>query len=189
MLKSRLQICILMSFLLLPSLRGASQEIVHALTGSVISIDTSKGTLALFEDSGNKGTFQLSPPKKRIAFDKMIAEDTVALNGSIKQGAYIILFYIGGEDSQAAVAIKDLGAGPFSSVTGEVAKWNGHDHSLVVIDKNGSEHSFAINQQSVAETPMGVVNGSKVNPAKGDHVRIVSSAKNGVSTVLFMSQK
>jgi hypothetical protein len=36
---------------------------------------------------------------------------------------------------------------------------------------------------------MGAVNASKFDIAKGDQVRLVSSMKNGVSTVLFIRQK
>jgi len=58
-----------------------------------------------------------------------------------------------------------------------------------VIDDDKKEHSFKLDAQTVAETYMGAVNASKFDIAKGDQVRLVSSMKNGVSTVLFIRQK
>lgn len=190
MLKSCLGVCVCVASLFLATREGVSQEIVHALTGSVSSISSANGTITLLLDSGSQSTFKvMSSPKTRIAFDKKVAEDTVAANGFGKQGAYVIVFYFGDEDDRTAVAVKSLGTGPFSSINGEVAKWNGHDHTLSVSDKDRVEHSFKVGAQTVAETYMGVVDGSKFDIDKGDRVRLVTSMKNGTPTVLFIRQK
>ena len=190
MLKSCLSACVLVASLFLAAREGAAQEIVHALTGSVSSINTANGTITLLLDSGSQGTFKvMSSSKTHIAFDKKVAEDAVAANGFGKQGAYVVVFYFGTEDDRTAVAVKSLGAGPFSSLTGEVSNWNGHDHTLLVNDKNGAAHSYKVAPQTVAETYMGVVSGSKFDIDKGDPVRLVSSMKNGIPTVLFIRQK
>lgn len=126
---------------------------------------------------------------KHVAFDKNVAEDTVAANNFAKQGAYVVVFYFGTEENRTAVAVKSLGAGPFSSITGKVSNWNGHDHTLSVSDKSGAAHSFKIDQQTVVETYMGMVGGSKFDIDKGESVRLVSSTKNGIPTVLFIRQK
>ena len=47
MLKSCLGVCVLVASLFLATREGASQEIVHALTGSVSSINTANGTITL----------------------------------------------------------------------------------------------------------------------------------------------
>ncbi len=70
-----------------------------------------------------------------------------------------------------------------------MTSWNGHEHTLTVSDKNGAEHAFKIDAQTVAETYMEVVNGLKFDIDKGDEVRLVSSTKDGTSTVLFIRQK
>ena len=190
MLKSCLGVCVCVASLFLVTREGASQEIVHALTGSVSSINTADGTITLLQDGGSKGTFKvISSSKTHIAFDKKVAEDAVAANGFGKQGAYVIVFYFGSEENRTAVAVRSLGAGPFSSITGDVAKWNGHDHTLSVSDKGGVLHSFKVDAKTVAETYMGVVDGSRFDIDKGDRVRLVSSMKNGIPTVLFIRQK
>jgi hypothetical protein len=131
----------------------------------------------------------MSSPHKRLAFDEKIADDVTAANGFQKQGAYVILFYFGTEANMTAVAVKSLGAGPFSSTTGEVTKWNKHDHTLSVRIKDGSIQPFTIDAQTVGEMYLGAVNGSKVDVNKGDQVRLVSEQKNGTPTVLFLREK
>ena len=95
MLKSCLSVCVLVASLFLAGREGAAQEIVHALTGSVSSINTANGTITLLLDSGSQGTFKvMSASTKNVAFDKKVAEDTVAANNFGKQGAYVIVFYL-----------------------------------------------------------------------------------------------
>jgi hypothetical protein len=101
----------------------------------------------------------------------------------------VVLFYFGQDENRTAVAVKSLGQGPFSSTTGEVTEWNSHDHKVSVRDQSGTIHSFKIDAQTVAETYMGAVNGSKFDFDKGDHVRLVSSLKDGAQTVLFIREK
>jgi hypothetical protein len=190
MLKTYLPMVVLVGSIFLASRSAGSQEIVHALTGSVSAINTAQGTMTLFQDNGEKSTFKvMTSSKTPITFDKKVAETTVDATKFDKQGAYVVVFYFGGDDNRTAVAVKSLGAGPFSSITGEVSSWDGHSHTISVTDKSGAEHAFKVNAQTVAETYMGVVNGSKFDIDKGDQVRLVSSTKDGAPTVLFIRQK
>ena len=131
----------------------------------------------------------MSSSNARIAFDKKIADEVTAAKEFQKKGAYVVLFYFGTEENRTAVALKSLGNGPFSSTTGEVTEWSGHNHKLSVRDKDGAIHSFLIDPQTVAETYLGAVNSSKVDLDKGEQVRLVSSLKNGTPTVLFIREK
>ncbi|HXS76226.1 MAG TPA: hypothetical protein VN753_08615 [Terracidiphilus sp.] len=174
--------------LLMPGL--TAQEIVHALCGTVSSVDLSSKTITLFQDTGSPATFNvMSSSNKRIDFDKKIAGDVTAAKEFQKQGAYVILFYFGINENRTAVALKNLGAGPFSSTSGEVTDWNGHDRKLSVRDKNGATRTFTVGPQTVAETYMGVVNGTKFDIDKGENVRIVSSRNEASPTVLFIREK
>jgi hypothetical protein len=166
-----------------------AQEIVHALCGTVNSINADK-TITLFQDNGSRANFKvMSSSGTRIAFDKKIAHEVTAARDFQKRGAYVILFYFGGEENRTFVALKNLGAGPFSATTGEVTKWNGHDHTISVTDKDGNERSFKIDAQTIAETYLGAVDGSKVDMDKGERVRVVSSVKNGTPTALFVREQ
>jgi hypothetical protein len=167
-----------------------AQEIVHALCGTVSSINTANNTITLFKDTGSPATFFVkSSSSTRIAFDKKVADEVTAAKEFQKQGAYVILFYYGIQENLTAVAVKNLGAGPFSSTTGEVTEWNRHAQTVSVRGKDGSTHSFKFGPQTVAETYQGVVDGSRFNINKGEQVRLVSSTNGGTSTVLFIREE
>lgn len=188
-MKKCLGICVVVGIFFL-SRQAIAQEIVHALCGTVTSINSADKTLTLFQDSGSRANFKImSASSTRIAFDKKIADEATAAKEFEKQGAYVILFYFGGEEDRTVVALKNLGAGPFSATSGEVTKWSDHDHTISVSDKDGKVHSFKIDAQTVAETYLGAVNGSKIDIDKGERVRLVSSMKSGTATVLFIREK
>lgn len=190
MMKQVLCVCVLVGSVVVAAPRLMAQEIVHALCGTVSSINTAGKTITLFQDGGSQATFKImSSPKTRIAFDKKIANDVTSAKEFQKKGAYVILFYYGIDDNRTAVALKSLDAGPLSSASGEVTEWNGHDHTISVRDKDGTIHAFKIGPQTVAETYLGAVDGLKFDADKGRPVRLVSSIKNGTRTVLFIRQR
>lgn len=189
-MKRYLYVSLLVSSLSILVPRVGAQEIVHALCGTVSSINPAAKTITLFQDSGSPATFNvMSSSKTRIAFDKTVASAATAAKEFQKQGSYVILFYFGTNENKTAVALKNLGSGPFSSTTGEVTDWNGHDRKISVRDKDGAVHSFTVSPQTVAETYMGVVNGSKFDADKGEHVRIVSSRTGDSPTALFVREQ
>jgi hypothetical protein len=111
------------SLLLLP-LTLPSQEIVHALCGTVSSINPAAKTITLFQDSGSPATFSIkSTSGTRIAFDKKVANEVTAAKEFQKQGAYVILFYYGVQENRTAWPSKPLVLGlslllPVRSLTG-----------------------------------------------------------------------
>lgn len=186
----KLLFTVCVSSLLFFPLRSPSQEIVHAMCGTVSSISPATKTLTLFQDSGSPATFSInSNSTKRISLDKKVAGEVTEAKQFQKQGAYVILFYYGMEENRTAVAVKNLGAGPFTSVTGEVTGWNGHSETVSVKGKDGSVHSYKFDPQTVAETYQGVVNGSRFDVNKGEQVRLVASTRNGTPTVLFIRER
>lgn len=187
MFRTSFRISVLAGLLLTLEFPAGAQEIVHALTGTVSAIDPSHKNITVFQDGGSKRTFKvMSSSKTRISFDKRIEDESTSASQFQKRGAYVILFYFGLDEHRTAVALKDLGQGPFSSITGKVTGWDGHNHTLVVTDKDGHSHSFAIGGETVSETYRGAVNGSDSHPDRGDHVRVVSATRNGTPTALFI---
>lgn len=179
--------CILAGCLALVSIPAAAQEVIHALTGTVSSINASASTITVFQDNGQQGLFQEMTAKHHVSLDKRISIDTTAADAFKKQGAYVIVFYYGDSDSRTAVALKNLGAGPFSSATGTFRKIEGH-RTLMMTDSAGKEQSFKITPQTVAEGTLGVMEGAKFDGQKGDHIRVVTSNVNGTPTALFISE-
>lgn len=169
------------------SVSMSAQEIIHALTGTVSAIDATSKTITVLQDSGSEGSFRaLTNPKTRIAFDKKIEAASTAATSFDKQGAYAIIFYFGTDSDRTAVALKSLGKGPFTAIAGTVTDYDAHTHSITVKDDSGASQTFHIVPDTVAETYMGVVEGSKFDAHKGDHVRVVGSQADGANTALFV---
>lgn len=188
MMRAFIRTCVLAGCVAaMPAIFNA-QEMIHAVTGTVASINSASKTISVLQDNGTRTDFQLNADgKKRIAFDKRIEAESTAAKAFDKQGAYVIVFYYYGQgDSRTAVALKSLGAGPFSSAEGTVTKYDSHAHSISVQDKSGVELSFKIDSETVAEGTTGAVPGDHFHADKGDHVRIVSTSSGGGATALFV---
>ena len=170
------------------AVQATAQEVVHALTGTVSSIDDTAKTITLFQDNGSQSIFNdIGGSRTRYSLDKKVAAGTTAVNGFNKNGAYVIVFYFGNDDNRTAVALKNLGTGPFTSAVGTVAKFEGRTHTISVSDTSGAVQTFKINAETVAEGSLGVVEGFKFQAEKGDRVRVVSTTVDGSPTALFLS--
>jgi len=164
-----------------------AQEVIHALTGTVTSINASTRVITVLQD--NRATGEFHPKvnsKTRVALDKTIAGGTTAAEAFNTEGAYVIVFYFGGAEDKTVVALKNLGAGPFTSTEGTVTKFEAHAHSLLVQDSGGALQTFRLTSDSIAEGNFGAVDGLKFQAQKGDHVRIVAGMVDGVATALFV---
>lgn len=186
-MKNYVRIFVLAGSLFAIAFSAAAQEIVHALTGTVSDIDPVNKTVSVFQD-GSKITFKvMTAGKTRISFGKEIADSSIPASKFQKQGSYVVVFYYGMDQSRTAVAMKDLGQGPFSSTRGKVSGWDKHAHTLVLTSPDGVKHSFKVEPATVTETYDGAVDGSELHAKSGDHVRVVSTMKNGSPTALFVN--
>ncbi len=166
---------------------ATAQEVVHALTGTVSSVDDLSKTLTVFQDNGSEGQFKdMTSAKTHVVIDKKIALDSSAAEANKKKGTYVIVFYFGDNEGRSAVALKNLGAGPFTSTEGTVTKFEAKQHSITLQDKSGAVQTFKIAENTVAEGYMGAVDGYKFQASKGDHVRVVGTTDSGAVTALFM---
>jgi Cu/Ag efflux protein CusF len=172
------------------AIAAQAQQVVHALTGTVSSIDTLSKTMTIFQDNGSQSDFKdMTNEKAHFAFDKKIALEATPADDFKKKGAYVIVFYFGDNQDRTAVALKNLGAGPFTSAEGSLVKFDVKGHSISLKDSSGALQTFKLTDQTVAEGYMGVVEGSKFQAQKGDQVRIVASTESGTPTALFMREK
>jgi hypothetical protein len=168
---------------------ATAQQVVHALTGTVSSIDDLSKTLIVFQDNGSEGQFKdMTSAKTHIVIDKKVALESASPDSFKKKGAYVIVFYCGDNDDRTAVALKNLGAGPFTSVEGTVVKYDSKQHSISLQDTSGAPQTFKIAQDTVAEGYMGVVDGYKFQAQKGDHIRVVGTTDNSGATALFVRE-
>jgi hypothetical protein len=189
MLRAITSACLVAGCLASASVSSVAQEVVHALTGTVSSINNAAKTITVLRDSGSQDVFaELTNTKTHISFDKRIASETTAADAFDKKGAYAIVFYVGDVGAPSVVALKSLGSGPFSATVGTVEKIDNHDHSISLEDKSGAMQTFKINAQTIAEGAMGVEEGLKFQAGKGDQVRVVSTTVDGTATALFLRE-
>jgi hypothetical protein len=178
--------CVFAGSLGLITMSATAQQVVHAQIGTVSAIDDVSKTIVLFQDNGSEGQFKdKTSGKTHFAFDKKTSLDTTPSDSLKSKGAYVIVFYYGDNDDRTAVALKNLGAGPFTSTEGTVVKFDSKGHTISVKDGSGSVQTFKITDQTVAEGYMGAVDGYRFQAQKGDRVRVVATA----DTALFVRER
>ena len=187
MRKALLQSCLCVGCLVSGAASLPAQEVIHALTGTVTSINSATKAITVLQDNGSTVNYRPRlDSKTRIVFDKSVAEGTTAAETFSEKDAYVIVFYYGTTEDKTAVALKNLGAGPFASAEGTVAKFDSHAHSLSIQDEKGMTQNFRLTSESVVESNFGAVDGLKFQAQKGDHVRIVAANVGGAPTALFV---
>lgn len=90
--------------LVLLSVSAAPQEMIHALTGTVVAIDQNAKTITVLEDGGSRADFKEMTKETPIVFNKKVAAGTMAANAFQTSGAYAIVFYYGEGFGQTVVA-------------------------------------------------------------------------------------
>jgi hypothetical protein len=188
MVRGVLKVCILTGCFSLAPVAATAQEVVHALTGTVVSIDAAAKTITVYTDNRSEGLFKdMTNSNTPIEFDKNIRADATAADTFKKKGTYVIVFYYGGGDTRTAVALRSLGPGPFTKNSGTVVKFENKEHSISIADDSGAIQSFKITSDTVAETEFGAVGESKYQPHKGDQVRVTAAVVNGSAIALFIN--
>ena len=173
--------------LLLVTFRANAQEVVHALCGTVRSVDSTSKTITVVTDGGAPMLFKESTkPEVRLDFDKNIRTDVIPADAFTKNDARVIVYYFGSGDVQTAVAFQDLGTGLFEDTSGTVVKFNRHERVLTLRKTSGAEESFQLEPKTVAETPYGAIEGLKLDAKDGDHLQVTASSINGNETALFI---
>jgi len=62
---------------------ATGQQVVHALTGTVSSLDDLSKTLIVFQDNGSEGQFKdMTNAKTRVVIDKKIEVDTTSVEAN-----------------------------------------------------------------------------------------------------------
>ncbi len=187
MLKGKWTTSVFVMCIFSASIAATAQEVIHALTGTVTSIDAPAKTITVFTDNRSGGLFKdMTNPNTPIISDKNIRAVSTSIDTFKKKGAYAIIFYYGAGDVRTAVALRNLGAGPFSKNTGTIVAVDGKN-SISIANGSGAIDSFRLTATTVAETEYGAVVGNKYQSHKGDKVRVTAMAVNGDATALFIN--
>ncbi len=188
MVKGKLRTRLLAICFLLVCVAATAQEVVHALTGTVTSVNATAKTITVDTDNHSDGHFKdLTNSSTPIEFEKNIRAIATTLDSFKKKGGYVIVFYYGEEDDgRTAVALRSLEPGPFTKDTGTVVKIKGKQ-SISVADGSGLIKSFKLASNTVADTEYGAVIGSKYQPHLGDKIRVIATVVNENETALFIN--
>ena len=179
--------CMLWGCFSLATAAAPAQQVVHALAGTISSINTAAKTITVITDDGSDGTFKdLTDPKTPLQFDKGLRAGSIPATAFKDQQGRVVVYYFGEGDARTAVALHNLGPGPFSVVNGTVDKFEKSARSFSIKTEAGTENSFKIIADTVADIGSGATEGLKFEADKGYQVRVVSANLNGVPTALFV---
>jgi hypothetical protein len=178
---------LLVGYFFLATCAATAQEVVHALCGTIRSINSNAKTITVGTDDGTTRFFKESTNSNAsIDFDKRIRAEATAADAFTKSGVRVIVYYFGEGDVQTAVALQELGAGPFEERSGTVVKFDRHERALTLKNNSGVEETFHLNPTTVAETRYGAAEGLELDSKDGDQVKVTASSVNGSETALFI---
>jgi hypothetical protein len=179
--------CVLVGCFLPTTFAATAQEVVHALCGTVRSISSTAKTITVDTDDGSEGLFKyFTSSSVSLDFDKRIRAEATTADAFTKNGVRAIVYYFGDSDVRTAVALQDLGTGPFEKSSGTVVRFHRNEHVLTLKNKSGGEESFQISPKTVVESALGAVEGYDLNLEDGEHVRVTAASVNGGETALFI---
>jgi hypothetical protein len=182
------KVCFFAGCFLLASFTATAQEVIHALVGTISSVDSTAKIIAVTFDDGSEGHFKnMLDSHHKIVFDKSARTDAAAAADFKKTGEHVIVYYFGFGDLRTVIALRSLGPGPFTSSTGTVVSFSRKERSLSITDQSGQAESFEVAPDAVVNTDMGVAAGLDFRPAKGDSVRVTAAEVNGTSTTVFIN--
>ena len=163
------QPCVAGSFFVLVISSALAQQRIHALSGTVTSINSKIKMTEIVTDNGTSGHFEwLKRSDGELDFDKSVKADAVEADKFTNKGAHVIVFFIGDGEIRTIIALRDLGSGPLEKTIGTVVKLNRHDRVLTIKNSAGAEESFHLDAKTVAVTTNGGSEDVKVDFAKGD---------------------
>ncbi len=176
--------CIVAIIACLGNARAWGQMIVHAMTGTIRSVTTTELTATA---DGQTENFVVAPRSHpSLSFDKELREDSTPIADFHKSDIFAVIYYYGGSEDRTAVAVKDLGAGPFARTTGTVSHFDRHNRRLTIKTADGKTEDLVVGEKAVVDAGMSAEPGRKVDPPSGSYVRATSVQKNDAQTVVFL---
>jgi hypothetical protein len=164
--------------------RAWGQMIVYAMTGTIRSVSATELTATT---SGVTQTFSLGGKSHpSLDFDRDLREDSTPAAEFHKPDAFAVIYYYGLANDKTAVAVKDLGAGPFERITGTVKHFDKHSHRLTVTTDTGKPEEFIVDEKAVIDTGMRVEPGRKMDPPSGSHILVTAVPGNGTETIVYL---
>lgn len=169
---------------------ASAQMVVHAVSGTVKAINPASKTMDVMVEGGDTSQFKLpSNAKVTLDFDKALQSDSTDPGTFQHVGDYVVVYYYGYDDDRTAVAVKDLGAGPFEKIDGKVVSFDKHSRTVTVKDAAGKTETFALGDHLVVDTGVSVANGRGYDPHKGWQVIVTYTKAGDKNTAVFVRSR
>ena len=181
--------CLTLLVLTTCSLAGA-QMVVHAVSGTVKSIDAKAKRMSVAVEEGTSGTFAMqSKSEVPLDFDPDLRGDAVDATKFDGVGDFAVVYFYGYGDSRTAVAVKDLGKSGLEKTTGTIAEFDKHSRAMTIHTSDGKTEEFKVNDTAVVDTGLGLESGRRYSPHKGATVRVTASNAGGKNVALFIRSR
>jgi len=169
---------------------AGAQMVVHAVSGTVKAINPDSKTMDVAIENGATSQFKLpSKAKVTLDFDKALQSDSVDAGVFQHVGNFVVVYYYGYDDDRTAVAVKDLGAGPFQKIDGTVVSFDKHNRTMTVKDDAGKSTTFALNDHLVVDSGISVASGRGYDPHKGYHVTVTYTQAGDTNSAVFIRSR
>lgn len=166
---------------------AGAQMVVHAVSGMVKVVNNDSKTMILTEDNGDVSIFKLpSDAKVTLDFDKALLSDSVEASKFGHVGNYVVVYYYGYDNDRTAVAVKDLGTGPFQKFEGTVMSFDKHTRTMAAKDDGGKSETFALDEHLIVDSGVTVASGRGYDPHKGYHVIVTYSQTGDKNSAVFI---
>lgn len=164
-----------------------AQWVVHALVGTVESVKPSTGTINIVTHNGSRLQFSTRTKSDvKLEFDRDVRAESTSSQAFRTRGAHVVVYYYGIGEARTAVAIQNLGSGPFICTQGTVVTFDRHNHLLTIQTDKGDKESFNVGDKAVVDLPEGVKVGHGFDPENGDHVRVMAAPGKDGEQALFI---
>ena len=169
---------------------AGAQMVVHAVSGMVKAVNPDSKTMDVTVENGDTSQFKLpSKAKMTVDFDKALPLDSVSAGEFKHVGDYAVVYYYGYGNDRTAVAVKDLGAGPFQKIEGTVVSFDKHDRTMTVKDDAGKSETIALTDHMVLDTGLSVSSGRGYEPHKGYYMVATYTQAGDKNTAVFLRSR
>lgn len=164
----------------------SAQMVVHAVSGKIKAINLPSKTVDMIS-AGADNEFKIGADQHvSLSFNNDLRSQSVDPNQFKDVGDFAVVYYYGVDNDRTAVAIKDLGAGPFQKLNGTVVNFNKKSRLMTVKDAAGKLHRLTLSDHLVIDTDLGADNGRKFDPHKGDPVAVTYTTSGNQNVAVFL---
>jgi hypothetical protein len=169
---------------------ASAQMVVHAVSGLVKAVNPDSKTMDVTMDSGETSHFKLPMNAKvTLDLDKALRSDATDASKFQHVGNYVVVYYYGFDYDRTAVAVKDLGAGPFQKVEGTVMSFDKHTRTMTLKDDGGKSDVFELSEQLVVDSGVSVASGRGYDPHKGDYIVVTYAQEGDKNSAVFIHSR